>query len=114
MPRHPAQGQPKHRLLSKPEITAKLQSLRPEEAQDRHGGVEGTLEGGLLAGEGVVFVLGFVVLAAQFGPFGEFVLGGGGGHFAVEAHDVPAEGGEVGGFFGLRGGEEGEESPYLE
>ena len=54
-----------------------------------------------------------IMLSAQLGPLGEFVLGGSVRHLAVEAHNFTAEDRELVGFFRLRRREFGEEEPYL-
>ena len=54
------------------------------------------------------------MLAAQFGPFGEFVLGGGGFHFAGEAEGFGAVVGEGGGGGRVGGWERCEEVVELE
>ena len=53
------------------------------------------------------------MLAAEFGPSGEFVLGGGGFQFAGEAADFVAEGVLFCCGGGVGGWEEGEEVPCL-
>ena len=61
----------------------------------------------------VVLFFRFVVVSAETGPFGEIILGGGRGHFAVEADDFGAEVLEFGALAGGGVGEFGEKPPCL-
>lgn len=59
----------------------------------------------------LILVFRFIVLSADFGPFGEFVLRGGRTQFALELNDFAPQFQILFGGAGLWGREEGEEVP---